>query len=96
MSGAFSFIDDAGARTQVEAGSLMSYGPNWLDQWRRAADMSMKFCAARNPATWRPATGTHGRLGGERLGVLHSLLNRAEGHTRSIAEFADGHESTSK
>jgi putative tryptophan/tyrosine transport system substrate-binding protein len=27
-----------GVREFVEAGSLMSYGPSWTEQWRRAAD----------------------------------------------------------
>jgi putative tryptophan/tyrosine transport system substrate-binding protein len=45
-----------GVREFVEAGSLMSYGPSWPDQWRRAADYVDKICAGRNPATYRSSS----------------------------------------
>src|SRR5262245_51515835 len=32
-----------GVREYVEAGGLMSYGPNWLSMWRRAADLVDKI-----------------------------------------------------
>ena len=47
-------------REFVEAGGLMSYGPNFLDLYRRAADFVDKFCAGRSLPTsrWssRPST----------------------------------------
>jgi putative tryptophan/tyrosine transport system substrate-binding protein len=36
-------------REGAEAGGLMSYGPNFPKQFRRAADMVDKVCAARSP-----------------------------------------------
>jgi putative tryptophan/tyrosine transport system substrate-binding protein len=38
-------------REGVEAGGLISYGPNFPRQYRRAADMSTKFCGGRSRAT---------------------------------------------
>jgi putative tryptophan/tyrosine transport system substrate-binding protein len=32
-----------GVREYVEAGGLMSYGPNWPSMWRRAADLVDKI-----------------------------------------------------
>jgi putative ABC transport system substrate-binding protein len=37
-------------REYVEASGLMSYGPNWLDQWRRAADYVDKTLRGAKPA----------------------------------------------
>jgi putative ABC transport system substrate-binding protein len=37
-------------REMVEAGGLMSYGPHWLDQFQRAADLVDKILRGRKPA----------------------------------------------
>jgi putative ABC transport system substrate-binding protein len=37
-------------REYVEAGGLMSYGPNWPSMWRRAADLVDKVLRGANPA----------------------------------------------
>ena len=37
-------------REYVEASGLVSYGPNWLDQWRRAADYIDKILRGAKPA----------------------------------------------
>ena len=39
-----------GAREYVEAGGLMSYGPNWLSMWRRSADLVDKILRGAKPA----------------------------------------------
>jgi putative ABC transport system substrate-binding protein len=36
-------------RTLVEAGGLISYGPNWSDQFRRAADLVNKILRGIKP-----------------------------------------------
>jgi putative ABC transport system substrate-binding protein len=37
-------------REYVEASGLISYGPNWSDQWRRAANYIDKILRGANPA----------------------------------------------
>ena len=37
-------------REYVEASGLMAYGPNWPDQWRRAADYIDKILRGAKPA----------------------------------------------
>lgn len=39
-----------GVRELVEGGGLMSYGPNWPDMWRRAADLVDKILRGANPS----------------------------------------------
>jgi putative ABC transport system substrate-binding protein len=39
-----------GVREYVEASGLISYGPNWSDQWRRAADYVDKILRGAKPA----------------------------------------------
>jgi putative tryptophan/tyrosine transport system substrate-binding protein len=39
-----------GAREYVEAGGLMSYGPNWPSMWRRAGDLVDKILRGAKPA----------------------------------------------
>jgi putative tryptophan/tyrosine transport system substrate-binding protein len=39
-----------GLREYVEASGLVSYGPSWLDQWRRAADYIDKILRGAKPA----------------------------------------------
>jgi putative ABC transport system substrate-binding protein len=39
-----------GAREYVEAGGLMSYGPNWPSMWRRSADLVDKILRGAKPA----------------------------------------------
>jgi putative ABC transport system substrate-binding protein len=43
-------------REPVEAGGLMSYGPNWPHMFRRAADYVDKFCAGRSLPTSRSSS----------------------------------------
>ena len=43
-------------REYVEAAGLMSYGPNFPDLFRRAADMSTRFCAEQSRATSRSSS----------------------------------------
>jgi hypothetical protein len=38
------------SREYVETGGLMSYGPNWPDRWRRAADIVDKIFRGAKPA----------------------------------------------
>ena len=37
-------------REYVEAGGLMSYGPNWPGMWRRAAELADKILRGAKPA----------------------------------------------
>jgi ABC-type uncharacterized transport system substrate-binding protein len=37
-----------GSREYVDAGALMSYGPNWTDLFRHAADLVEKYCVGRS------------------------------------------------
>jgi putative ABC transport system substrate-binding protein len=39
-----------GVREYVEAGGLMSYGPNWPHMWRRAADLVDKILRGTKPS----------------------------------------------
>jgi putative ABC transport system substrate-binding protein len=39
-----------GVREYVEAGGLISYGPNWPSMWRRAADLVDKILRGAKPA----------------------------------------------
>ena len=39
-----------GVREYVEAGGLMSYGPNWPSMWRRSADLVDKILRGAKPA----------------------------------------------
>jgi putative tryptophan/tyrosine transport system substrate-binding protein len=39
-----------GVREYVEAGGLMSYGPNWPIMWRRAADLVDKILRGTKPS----------------------------------------------
>jgi len=38
-----------GVRDYVEAGGLMSYGPNWPEMWRRSADFVDKILHGAKP-----------------------------------------------
>ena len=40
----------------VEAGGLMSYGPNFLDLYRRTAEYVDRICGARNRPTCRSSS----------------------------------------
>jgi putative tryptophan/tyrosine transport system substrate-binding protein len=44
------------AREYVEAGSLMSYGPNYPDLFRSAADYSTRFCMEQSRAIYRSSS----------------------------------------
>jgi putative ABC transport system substrate-binding protein len=46
----------SGVRSYIKAGGLMSYGPNYSDLFRRAADLVDKFCVGRNPPTFRSSS----------------------------------------
>ena len=48
LSGRLPTLD--GGREYVEAGGLMSYGPNWPSMWRRAADLVDKILRGAKPA----------------------------------------------
>jgi putative ABC transport system substrate-binding protein len=37
-------------REYVETGGLMSYGPNWLDRWKRTAEIVDKILRGAKPA----------------------------------------------
>src|SRR6516162_1463228 len=39
-----------GVREYVEAGGLMSYGPNWPSMWRRSGDLVDKILRGAKPA----------------------------------------------
>ena len=39
-----------GVRENVEAGGLISYGPNWPHMWSRAADLVDKILRGAKPA----------------------------------------------
>ena len=43
-------------KESVEAGGLMSYGPNYTDLFRRAADYVDKFCVGPSPAIFRSSS----------------------------------------
>jgi putative tryptophan/tyrosine transport system substrate-binding protein len=45
-----------GAREFVEAGGLMSYGPNFPDQTGALPTLSTRFCAGRSPLTCRSSS----------------------------------------
>ena len=45
-----------GSREHVEAGGLLSFGPNYPDLFRRTADYSTRFCAGRSRATFRSSS----------------------------------------
>jgi len=44
------------SREHVEAGGLMSYGPNQIDQYRRAADFVERFCGGKSQPTSRSSS----------------------------------------
>jgi putative tryptophan/tyrosine transport system substrate-binding protein len=45
-----------GVREYVEAGGLVSYGPNWSDMWRRAADFVDKILRGAKRPTYRSSS----------------------------------------
>ena len=45
-----------GVREYVEAGGLMSYGPNWPSMWRRAADLVDKILRGAKPAEFQSSS----------------------------------------
>ena len=45
-----------GSRPYVEAGGLVSYGPDITDMFRRAAETSTKFCAGQSRTTCRSSS----------------------------------------
>jgi ABC-type uncharacterized transport system substrate-binding protein len=54
-----------GEKAYVESGGLMSYGPNFPDLFRRAADLPTGFCAGRSRSTCRSRRQFERRQGAE-------------------------------
>ena len=83
-----------GVRDYVEGKVLMSYGPNWPDMWRRAADFVARSCVAPSRATFqsssRPNSISYSPKTAKSLGLksAHAARPRRRGDRVGAALFA--------